>query len=117
VTALFIAEGVTKTELLAIRFGTPENATLFKVCVIADCERSRSSHVDSRRNISARLRKSTKLLAARPLVALLFPAQPQPRPKKKQSKSPRLEEHVNLRPSYYDPVKTNTIIVLLSIFM
>jgi hypothetical protein len=25
-------EGVTKTELLAIRFGTPENAALFKVC-------------------------------------------------------------------------------------
>jgi hypothetical protein len=26
-----LAEGVTKTELLAIRFGTPENAALFKV--------------------------------------------------------------------------------------
>jgi hypothetical protein len=30
----FFSEGVTKTELLAIRFGTPENAALFKVCLL-----------------------------------------------------------------------------------
>ena len=36
----FFAEGVTKTELLAIRFGTPENAALFKVCELAECDGS-----------------------------------------------------------------------------
>jgi hypothetical protein len=34
VIPLFFAEGVTKTELLAIRFGTPENAAQFKVCAL-----------------------------------------------------------------------------------
>jgi hypothetical protein len=38
-TQCFFAEGVTKTELLAIRFGTPENAALFKVRDLIFCLR------------------------------------------------------------------------------
>jgi hypothetical protein len=101
----FFAEGVTKTELLAIRFGTPENAALFKVRTLAQCECSEYTDPNSRRSISVRLRNSTKSwMEPHPAVALLFPVQPQPRPKKKQRKDPRLEEP---RPylSHYDTCK------------
>ncbi len=52
----FFAEGVTKTELLAIRFGTPENAAQFKVYVLVGREYSGYIDADVRRNISLRLR-------------------------------------------------------------